>query len=97
MDSNGQIFNNRLTILFIIICICNPIVRVGVESLKKKIESARLPTFYYDVLCCMDDIVMNYNLIIKQEKTHDNIIHNILIYFYPHLTRNFLPTLVYKS
>ena len=42
MNSNGQIFDNGPVILFIIISICNPTVRVRVESMKKKIKSVQL-------------------------------------------------------
>ena len=74
IDSNGHVFNDGPTMLFILMGICNPTVRVGVESLKKKIEAARLPAFNHDVSRCMDYMVTNYNLIIEQEETHDNII-----------------------
>ena len=74
IDSKGHILNDGLTMLFLLMDVCNPIVRVGVESLKKKIEVACLPAFNYDVSHCMDHIVTNYNLIIEQEETHDNII-----------------------
>ena len=77
INSNGQIFNDGPTMLFILMGICNPTVRVGVESLKKKIEAARLPAFNHDVSRCMDYMVTNYNLIIEQEETHDNIIRDV--------------------
>ena len=76
-DSRGQIFNDGPTMLKILVDICNPTVRVGVETYKKKIENTRLNQYSHNVSSCMESIVTNYNMILEQEGSHDNIIRDI--------------------
>ena len=48
-ETNGQFFDEGLTMLFLLVKDCNPSVRIGVKSLKKNVESARLPAFQHNV------------------------------------------------
>ena len=57
--------------------ICNPTAHIGVETHKKKIENTRLNQYSHNVSSCMENIVTNYNIILEQEGSHDNIIRDI--------------------
>ena len=77
IDANGQFFDDGPTMLKLLMDECNPSIRVGVESLKLKIENTRLQQHNNDVSKCMQSIQTNYRLILEAEGTHDNLIRDV--------------------
>ena len=73
----GQFFDDGPTMLKLLIDECNPSIRVGVESLKLKIESTRLQQHNNDASKCVQSIQTNCRLMLEAEGAHDNLTRDI--------------------
>lgn len=72
--TTGEYNYDGPTILHILMASVNPNTRVGVSGLKEKIRMAKMGAFNHNVKDMLTDIASNYNLIVEQGFSHDDII-----------------------
>ena len=72
--ATGEYNYNRPTILHFLMASINPNTRVGVTGLKEKIRMAKIGSFNHNVKDLLTDIASNYNLIVEQGFSHNNVV-----------------------
>ena len=70
----GEYDYNLLTILYILIAVVNPNIPIRATDLKAKMCLAKMGAFNHDVRDLLTEIKANYNLIINEGFTHNDII-----------------------
>ncbi len=73
-DATGEYNYDGPTILHILMSSVNPNTRVGVTGLKEKIRTAKMGAFNHNVKDLLTDIASNYNMIVEQGFSHDDVV-----------------------
>ena len=71
--TNGTIYNDGPTMLFLLMSKVNPSVRVGIAALKMNIQTATLPKFNHNLPKMVEYIQENYSQIVLKKGSHDDL------------------------
>ena len=73
-NATGEYNYDGPTILHILMLSVNPNTRVGVTGLKEKMRATHMGAFNHNVKALLTDIATNYNMILEQGFSHEDVV-----------------------